>query len=203
VLLRLLESPAFRWLNTPILIIGSQFWALEMVIQPPRRYRLRYDPIWEERRRLEQEEMNRKYGAPPEPEVSEQIHKMPPLKSIYAVARFGWFSKETTTAAIHINTETRRLYQSDPWLFRKEYQGSGAIGVFIFGLPTVILSLPIILVAKGYYSIKERFLGMSRHGWQIYKKLRHQLDDETRILLRDALQAEYRSGLSAQSGPRT
>ena len=186
----------YRWLESPLTLLVCQYGALDMAIGAPREYRLKVDHDWDARRQAEREEFNKKHGPLPKPSDYElaHAHKRPPIKTIHADAKFGmWTSSSSDSVAISINLDTRRIYQADGWLFREEHQGSGAIGVAIFGLPSLILGLPVILLARTYYRVKEAVVGMDRHSWALYQKLQGQLDPETRLLLWDALKARGQS----------
>jgi len=59
-----------------------------------------------------------------------------------------------------------------------DHMGSAAIGIAIFGLPALIVTSPILLVAHGAYGIHRAVTRMDRHTWGIWQQLKGQLMSE-------------------------
>ena len=108
-----------------------------------------------------------------------------------------WWYKEDggswVNARIDIDAKTRKIdwARTSSWLFNQEHKGSGAIGVAIFTLPITIPLSPILLAARGAYRLREKRRRMFRHGAAILDRIGKDLDAETRLLLEDALRAEF------------
>mgnify|MGYP001591332215 CR=1 FL=1 len=95
------------------------------------------------------------------------------------------YYKNWNYCTIAINNEKQKIDCdcTTPWLFDKQYKGSGYLGIIIFSLPIVILCSPYIAATILYYKILEKICGFSRHSRVILKTLKGQLNPETEKLL--------------------
>lgn len=89
---------------------------------------------------------------------------------------------------IGINLEDNTIVEAT-WdaLNNKPYYGSAAIGIVIFGLPGLIISSPLIIATYILYGLLKKISGMNKDSLAIYLKLRNQLSEENKKLLKLAL----------------
>lgn len=80
---------------------------------------------------------------------------------------------------IGINLETDTVEFAN-WndLCGHQYLGSAEIGIAAIGLPGILVSMPLLILARPVYSLLERLTGMDRHTWVAYLKLKPQVASE-------------------------
>ncbi len=174
--------------NYPSIVRAGMQLVSEMPILPE----VRVDPDGErkadEKRRRAEEWRRRCPDSEAFPE--HLIRKMPPLKSIY----LQWLDTSTEPVwrdtSIRIDLESRRVHDADG-LLGGGRSGSGAIGVFIFSSPVLLLTSPYLYARSRLWQARERRQGMSRHAIVLLERLKGQLDDATERLLREALRNDW------------
>lgn len=66
--------------------------------------------------------------------------------------------------------------------------GSADIGVMFFGLPGIIMASPMIAAHHFLWKGLETVVGMERHAWSVWLRIKNQLDPETYFLTEKAFQ---------------
>lgn len=173
---------------------------IHLVSDPPSRYAVRIDPEGErkaeERRKRAAAwaaSMRLSGRAYPWDLPGHKPRAVPPLKTLHLQWSDGTEGAEWHDENLHINLETKRLYNDGggiPFLGRERH-GSGAIGVLLFAAPVLLLLSPLLVLRARRYEAREERAGMSRHAIALFEKLRGQLDDETEELLAEALKNEW------------
>lgn len=69
--------------------------------------------------------------------------------------------------------------------------GSGAIGMYIFGIPGLILSSPILAIGCALTKSIEKKYGMDRYALNFYLKVKDQLSPEVQVQLEQAFKNNY------------
>ncbi len=176
-----------KLLFIPALIHGG----IRIWVDPPRRLKLKVDHDYEARRERARREMEENLGEMPLPEAKpSNVRQPPPLKCVHLRYPYRAYGRDCVQECrVAVNLKTRRLdwTYTDDWLFGREHQGSGAIGVALFSLPFLLPIAPLLILARRYYEWQEKRRGMSRYGWTLLRALQGQLDLETETLLAEAL----------------
>ena len=76
----------------------------------------------------------------------------------------------------------KQVIASANWniLFSIPYLGSAALGIALLGLPSLLLTSPLLLLTHGAYRVHRLATGMDRHVWTAYRKIAPQLMTEDR-----------------------
>lgn len=69
----------------------------------------------------------------------------------------------------------------------RPYEGSGSIGMMIFGTPGLLISSPIWMLTQSVWKFVEQTVNMDHHTWILWMKLRSQLNERDGLALKDAL----------------
>lgn len=94
---------------------------------------------------------------------------------------------------IVIDLDKKRIDdRTTDWLLGQEYLGSAAIGLVLLTLPITIPAAPFIALSRSYYAHLEQRREMSRHAVALLDALKGQLDNETQLLLEDALRNTWK-----------
>lgn len=92
---------------------------------------------------------------------------------------------------VTLNLEDKTLMSSSddmhPYSFGMDSNGSGGLGVMLFGIPGVILSLPIIVAFNAAWYGVYKLTGMDHNYYLFFQRIKNQLDSETRTRLKEAL----------------
>ncbi len=174
--------------------------AIHLVSDPPSQCLVRVDPDGarkaEERRERAQKWADEKRAmgiVEPWDLPGYKPRPTPPLKTLYLQWSDGAEGSEWHDEMLHINLETKRLYNDGggiPFIGRVRH-GSGALGVVLFASPVLLLLSPYLVLRARIYAAREERAGMSRHAIALLEKLRGQLDAETETLLLQALKNEW------------
>lgn len=65
--------------------------------------------------------------------------------------------------------------------------GSGDLGVIIFGLPGLLIASPLLILNGLFWRMVHYATGMEKHKLSFYLRIKNQVDDHTRNLLKQAL----------------
>ncbi|MBI4433360.1 hypothetical protein HY632_01155 [Candidatus Uhrbacteria bacterium] len=184
------------WVNTHM-ILGCIPAALVEVTEPPRarHMRLKYKGVerWDEI------------------DATKQAHGRPALLVVHCRAwdpgseddyvddsgtlRHNHHEGRWYDCQIAINASRVRIEfgsHTSAHLFNREHKGSGIIGVLIFALPVLFLTLPITLPIAKYRSWREQRDGMSRHARAILDALAPDLTLDDAALLECAFRNTWR-----------
>jgi hypothetical protein len=88
---------------------------------------------------------------------------------------------------ISISHEDLSVHSNDGGLFSEPYGGSGEIGLALIGLPSLLVTSPILIANGLGWAALEKVVGMNRYAWTVWLRLKDQLDVPTRDLLQEAL----------------
>jgi hypothetical protein len=101
--------------------------------------------------------------------------------------KYGWTSTIGITV-VDVKTEPK-IYRagSSSFLYTDPYQGSGAIGVVIFSLPTIILLSPVWLIHNMIVKLFERHWEMNHRHRKVLSRLRKILDKQEYKAVKAAL----------------
>lgn len=99
---------------------------------------------------------------------------------------------------VTLNLEDKTLMSSDaedlhPYSFGMDSNGSAGIGVMLFGLPGVIVSLPIILAFNAAWYGVYKLTGMDHNYYLFFRRIKDQLDADTRLKLEESLKNTTRN----------
>jgi hypothetical protein len=169
---------------------------IHLIIDPPVEFQIRVDADGEkkaEERRLLVEEL---LVHRDETDKKEQMARHWPrdgeaLKTIHLQWLDDSHEPVWRDTAIHIDLEKHRFKQIEGWLIGNRHHGSGAIGVVLLSVPVLAVISPYLFARAQIYRAKERKQGMSRHGINLLKQLKGQLDPETEALLVQTLKNEW------------
>lgn len=64
--------------------------------------------------------------------------------------------------------------------------GSAEIGMFLFGLPSLIITSPLLIINHLLWSGWEKMMGMERHAWSVWIRIKDQLDPLNYIVVEKA-----------------
>ena len=94
----------------------------------------------------------------------------------------------TSDWSIGIDTEENVIVYADWGPLGCDRGGSsGVLGVMVFGIPGLILSSPVLLLAHGFYGAQRLATGMDRHSWALFMRLVPQLEFDDGVCLHEAL----------------
>lgn len=177
----------------PAIVVGG----IRMWVEPPPKFKLKVDHDYEVRREAERQEMERKYGPTPRTKLPSGIktRRFAPAKEIHLDFWDPHYKKWIKgQCSIAIDLEKRRIDygRTSDWLFGRQHQGSGAIGVALFSLPVTLPLAPVLIGLNRYYRMCEEDWGMSGHGHAILKAVKGQLDADTEALLVEALKNTWK-----------
>lgn len=179
-----------------IVVEGIRMW-----VEPPPKFKLKVDHDYEARREAEHREAERRFGRPfPKvkgTEIPPELRAATPAPAKEIRLDFWdahykkWIQGQCSIA---IDLEKRRIHygRTSSWLFGRQHQGSGAIGVALLSLPVTLPLSPILIGLNRYYRMCEEDWKMSRHGHAILKAIKGQLDAETEALLVEALKNTWK-----------
>jgi hypothetical protein len=99
---------------------------------------------------------------------------------------------------VTIDVENKHLMSSSsddlhPYSFGMDSNGSGGLGVMLFGIPGVILSLPIIAAFNAAWYGVYKLTGMDHNYYLFFRRIKNQLDADTRARLKEALMNSTRN----------
>lgn len=118
-----------------------------------------------------------------------RTHTPDPVKEIHF--KIVWPGEgEPREGSVKINLKTRRVQTGGEALFDNDHNSARG-GVQLITLPVAAVCILPIAAARAYYHAIEQREGMSRHGWEIYRKLAPQLEPADAALLREALRNTY------------
>lgn len=93
-----------------------------------------------------------------------------------------------------IGHDDLRVDSNDGGLFSANYGGSGEIGLALIGLPGLLVTSPLLIANGLAWTALEKAVGMNRWAWTIWMRMKDQLDEPTRKLVKEAFQRMYEKG---------
>lgn len=78
-------------------------------------------------------------------------------------------------------------FSSNHWYTSNRYTGSGDIGIMLLGLPGILLATPLLIINALISMLIHTVTGMDKHALSFYLRIRNQLDNDVRLLLKRAL----------------
>ncbi len=96
------------------------------------------------------------------------------------------------SSTLTVNLEENNIYNRDgddmnPCSFGFDSSGSGGIGIMLFGIPGAIVCLPAILVCNAAWYGVYKLTDMDVNYYLFWRRIKDQLDGETRHRLKSAL----------------
>lgn len=166
---------------------------IDLIVDPPRRWKLRVDKDYERRRKEQEEELEKHFDEIFSKACDKEENTDAPsnIKEIHLEYWDGDY-KGWTPLSVQIDLTQKKLI-SDSWILGKEYKGSGYIGVALLTLPITLPLSPILSLINRSYQKKECKRGMSRHAYAFLKALEGQLDKETKDLLTEVFKNDWAS----------
>jgi len=87
-----------------------------------------------------------------------------------------------------LSHEDQTVDCNDGGFLTEPYGGSAEIGIFLIGLPGLLVFSPLLILNGLVWKAIEMATGMNRYAWSVWLRLKSQVDPETRERLRLALQ---------------
>lgn len=99
----------------------------------------------------------------------------------------AYTKKQQSRGLITLNLEENTVDTISCADVYEPYGGSGELGLFLIGLPGLIVFSPILIINSIIWSLIEKVSGMNRYALNFYLKTKDQLDAETRDQLKETL----------------
>lgn len=102
------------------------------------------------------------------------------------------FNFENEKLVLEVNLDAHQLYNCNyDELTHDYYEGSGLIGIMLFGIPGLLLCSTLWMPFALLWLFCREVIGMNHHNILLYLKLRKHLSEEHRLALKNALKFKY------------
>jgi hypothetical protein len=166
------------------IIVCAQIWAPLRALNLPTIRNLRVEILTQREAHTDDQVIHKGSDGR---ETTFKVHpESPGLKTTFRIAhKYGAFQDHGWIILDH-NTKTISSNGNSHW-FDGEYGGSGDIGLYILGIPGLLIFSPLLMLNSLIWGLIQLATGMNRYTLSFYLSVRSQLDTATRSLLKQAL----------------